>query len=77
MTHNEGTSDGVTQTTFYMAPPSGTPERDPQIPDVHERRVSVPGFREREQQDPHFKKRDDSNHAVPNWLLDMFLTEIE
>ena len=45
MTHNEGTNDGEPQTIIYMAPPSGTPERDPLIPGVHERHVNVHCFR--------------------------------
>ena len=32
MTPNEETRDGVTKTSFYMAPPASTPERNPLIP---------------------------------------------
>ena len=45
MTHNAGTIDGVTQTTFYMAPPSGTPGRAFLIPRAHEKCVSAPFIR--------------------------------
>ena len=45
MIQNAGTTDGVTRTTFYMAPPSGTLERDPLIPCADEKRVSVPFIR--------------------------------